>query len=376
MSRRNNGAAEAAAQAASEAARTLQARQQEVRQERSEPATEPKPEPQAERPEGHTPADRVEKLLKGRTHTQAYDEIVKKRGLDNEPEAAEPAKEEKPASEAAPTETITAAPAEVTTEAAPPVKTVRVKVDGEEFDAPEEEVNEAGGLKAYQIQRASENRLKKASEAAASARQSQEQTAKLLQDYAARLQAQQPEVPKVSDQQFIAAKLDAVRFGSQEESAAALQEVIQRLTPKPIDQQAVIAQATNQMRHDHAVAEFDKEFSDVAKNPMALRLAVALRSDRLAKLDRGTQVDWSGFYRTIGTEVRNAFGTRPSQPAQQTDKKTGNTSQPSEKEARKASITTIPTAAARAAAPEPEKELSPEEERKAAIAAMKKARGQ
>lgn len=374
MARRTEGAAEAAAQAASEAARTLQARQQETRQERSAPATEPKPEPQVERPEGHTSPERVEKLLKGRTHTQAYDEIVKKRGLDTEPEVVEPAKEEKPAAEAAPTETTTAAPAEVTTDAAPPVKTVRVKVDGEEFDAPEEEVNEAGGLKAFQIQRASENRLKKASEAAASARQAQEQTARLLQEYAARVQ--QPEVPKVSDQQFIAAKLDAVRFGTQEESAAALQEVIQRLTPKPIDQKAWIAQANNQFRHDQAVAEFDKEFSDVAKNPHALRLAVALRSDRLAKLERGAQVDWSGFYRTIGAEVRNAFGTRPSQPAQQTDKKTGNTSQPSEKEARKASITTIPTAAARAAAPEPEKELSPEEERKAAIAAMKKARGQ
>lgn len=364
MSRRSD--AEAAANAASEAARTLQARQQAVRQERAaEPAVEPAPE--QDTTVDRMEPERVEKLLKARPHVQSIEEIAAKRGMVDQEEPAPAPKAEEPAPA-----TVEQPALEAAAEPEAP-KTVKVKVDGEEFDVPEAEVTEAGGLKSYQMQKASENRLKKATEAANQARASQEQMAKLLQAHTA---SQQPQAPKQSDQEFIAAKLDAVRFGTPQESAQAFQEVIQRLTPKPLDQQAVIAQATNQMRHDQAVSQFDSEFADVSKNPMALKLAIALRGERLAALDKGAQVDWPTFYRTIGTDVRNAFGLRPSQPTKQTDTTAGTPSQPSEKEARKASIVNLPTASARAALPKEEKELSPEEERKAAISAMKKARGQ
>jgi hypothetical protein len=87
----------------------------------------------------------------------------------------------------------------------------------------------------------------------------------------------------------------------------------------------------------------------------------------------GQPIDWQKFYSTIAHEVRGAFG-RQSQPAAQPAAPTGgNPSQPvSEKEARKASITTLPTAAARATPPAEEKPETREE----SLNRMRKARGQ
>jgi hypothetical protein len=239
-------------------------------------------------------------------------------------------------------------------------------VDGEEFDAPAAEVEEAGGVRAYQIQRASENRLKRASEALAEAKRVQASIAQWA------VQHQQPQKPQETDEQFIASKIDIIRFGTPEEAAKAQLEIAQRLN-KPVDQNAIIDRAADKIRHDQAVAEFDREFVDISSNPLLLKLAVAMRSERIAQVNG--PIDWNSFYRTIGNEIRGVAG-KPSQ-APAAPATSGNPSQsPSEKEARKASIVNLPTAAARASLPEAEKQLSPEEARKEAILQMKKARGQ
>jgi len=247
-------------------------------------------------------------------------------------------------------------------------KTVRVKVDGEEFDAPAADVEEAGGVKSYQIQRASENRLAKANAALEESRKSQAQIAELLQK-----QAKANEKPEPTDDQYIQERIDKIRFGTPEESAVALREIIARGQQK-IDPQAITSQITSQIAHDSAVKQFDNEFADLAKNPILLSAVIAQRNSKLAQ-NKGQPIDWSTFYRTIGNEVRSAFG-RQSQPATETTKTTSTTSSSSDKEARKASIVNLPTAAARAELPKEEKELTPEEERKAWIADAKKARGQ
>lgn len=366
MRRSEKAAAEASA-AATEAARTLAARSHEARNEPKEVIEHATVVPEKTTPQVNP--DRVEKLLKARPHAQAWDEIISKRGLDAEDEPEEKKPEEvahavatEPAVETkAPEAPVVVAETPKAPEA--PVMTKQV-VDGEEFEVSQADIEEAGGAKAWRIAKANENRLKKTNDT----------LAQVKQMLAEGFKQQQPVVPQVSDKEFIASKLDTVRFGTPDEASAALAEILQRSQPKQQDAQAIIQQATNVMENRRAVEEFKKEFSDVVTNPMLNRLAIALEREYMAKLPTNQSVDWGNFYRRIGNEIRTVL-PRQSQPQATSTTTAGNPSQPS-KEERKASITTLPTSSARAEAPREEKELSPEEERKAWIAEQKKARGQ
>lgn len=365
MSRRGNGAAEAAAAAASEAARALQARQQELKQtEKPEPA----PEPEAKRDDA--PPRRELPARGNKVREAMFDEIRASRGEKEPKEEPAPEPKAEPKVEPQPENTTVAAnePTSEPVAAAPEVpeapKTVRVKVDGEEFDAPAEEVEDAGGVKAYQILKASENRLKKANDALAEIRRLQ----------AASAPKPEPEKPKEDITQFIASKMDIIRFGTPEEAAKAQIEISQRLAQPAVDPNQIISQAMAQIDHQAAVRKFDAENADLVTNPVILNAIVALRQTKMQKHQQeypGTPIDWGKFYSTIAHEVRGAFG-RQSQPAALPKATGGTPSQPaSEKEARKASITNLPTAAARAELPKEEKQESREE----SLNRMRKARG-
>jgi hypothetical protein len=377
MSRRNNDTAGRAAEQASEAARVLQARGQEKVAEA--------------RQQDEKPADRTMPLEKEREYKakpkpndEAREQIISSRpGYKEEAEKNKdtPKAEEKP-SDQPKAETKSEAPQEEPRAEVPPAqsepaaqpeapKTIKVKVDGEEFDVAAEEVEAAGGEKAYRIQRASENRLKKAAEALAEANKTKTQMTDLVT--ALLKQKHEPEKPKETDEQFIASKMDIVRFGTPQESAQAWVEIQQRLQPKPVDANALIEQATNKWRHDQAVQSFDKKYQDIVTNPIRLKAVVALRQEALERHRRenpNRPVDWDSFYDTIGTQVRSAFGGQsqaPSAPAATS----GTPSPTSEKEARKASIVNIPTAAAKAEAPKEDKP----ETREDILNGMRKARG-
>jgi hypothetical protein len=257
-----------------------------------------------------------------------------------------------------------------------PIKTVRVKVDGEEFDVPASDVEAAGGVSAYQQGRAAENRLRKQNESLAEVRKMQAQMAQMLEQA-------KPVAPQQTDQEFIEAQMNDLMFGTPEQKAKAWNAMTQRSIPR-VDPNAIAMQASANMRYDIASQQFANEFQDIASNPMLMRLARDLEKEQVASFVVNGQpdwqklsgVDWGLFKRTIGNQVRAAVG-RPSQPAPTQGTTPSQPSSQSEKEARKASITTLPTAAAaRAAPPQEEKELSPDEERKAWIAEQKKARGQ
>lgn len=367
MSRRDRQAmANRAAQAASEAGRTLQAQ----RSFQNEASSEPAPEPVDAAPDSNdNEGSFVQADPSKNPRNQAYEELVKLRNPD---QPAETAPETPP--EAAPVvqdvATVLDAPA---TEPEPPapVKTVRVKVDGEEFDAPEDEVNEAGGIKPYQMLKASENRLKKTNEALAEARQQQAAIAQFLQQQA---NAAAQQTPRKTPSEELQEKIDLIRYGSPEESAAALQSVLdgQRVDPNQITFQAISA-----IRQQDAENAFVQEFADVVHNPMLLKLIIAEKNERIAKAAQSRQpiTDWNHFYRSIGNEVRGAIG-RQSQPAAAAQAAAAptadHTSQVlSDKEARKASIVNLPTAAARAALPEADKP----ETRADVLNQMRKSRG-
>lgn len=384
MARRGSGAAEAAAAAASEAARVLQARGQEKASVRQEAPAEPAANEAPERPEpARVITPRNEPRRRSMEEVEQRD--LRTKGMDlpgiqpppePDPQAPDPVppKPEDILTGKAPDapEAVVAAPEAPAEPEKTEVKTVRVKVDGEESDVPLEEVEAYGGVRAYQIAKAQENRLKSTKEALEETRKVQAQVAEWVQ----KMQPQQQQKSAADQQQellkFIAEKIDVRRFGSPEEAAAAEIEIAKRLMPQ-VDQNEIRAQVTNQIRHDDAVQEFDRDFKDLVADPMILSWVVAERQKRLATV-KGS-VDWKSFYRTLGTEIRNRLG-RPSQSAPVPAATSGNTSQASsEKEARKASITNLPVAAARAELPKADKPETPDEARKNALNEMKRARG-
>lgn len=333
MSRKHRQFAGEAAEQASQAARVLQQRGQEVKAEQAQAPLEPRPETDAPRPEPRNEPRRLamQEIEDRHNAVQMQNSVV-----PEEPET-EPKVEPEPKTEVQPETKPEAAPE-------PQVKTVHVKVDGQEFDVPESEVEAAGGVNAYQRDKASENRLKKANETLADTRRLQMQMAQWAQQ-----QFKPPVVEAPTVAKLLQDNIDTIRWGTPEESSAAFQKVIEAASPK-VDPQAIAAYSVYKIQQENAKELFRKEFSDVVADPLVLKLAVVLENERLADLKKVGQMpaDWATFYRAIGNEARSVKG-RPSQPVVVS---TDSTSQPVDKEARKASIVNLPTAAARAALPE------------------------
>lgn len=328
----------------------------------------------AARAGGETPQQEQEPVIERRPsknpRNQALEEIVASRQPKEEPKAEEPKAEEPKAGEE-PQETPKEEPkAEVETpkiETPPTPKVVRVKVDGQEFDVPESEVEEAGGLRAYQKDRAAENRLKKANEALAQVRQLQMEAA----------QKAIPQQPQISDRDFIAQNLQRIREGTPEEGFYALQQIFGKFAPQT-DPNLIVNHTVSKVNQQSAIANFRKEYQDILAVPALADWAAYIENREIAKFPPNAMTDpnfvygfdWNKFYSGIGNHIRGAVG-RPSQPPapQQTVSPTSPTS---EKEARKASIVQLPTASARA---EPPKEPKPET-REDILNEMRKKRGQ
>lgn len=348
-----------------------------------EPSPEPAAEPQTETRRDDDVITRVQ--LKNEPRDRAYEELEernRRRAEEMTGEKAEPAPETTPdpppaAEPAAPApapEPVAAAPAP-----APAVEMVTVKVDGESFEAPKAEVEEAGGIRAYQTMRAADNRLKKANEALAATRQTQEYFANLARNI-----QQPPPPPEPTDDELI----QAIRFGTPQEASAALAKVSARGRGAQVNPTEIVMQSTAMANYNAAKRKFGTEFADITSNPIVKASADALENQRVRGFAQNGQVNWSNlanldfddFFRRIGNEVRGAFGQRQSQPASAPATPAAPTasppSQPSDKETRKLSIVNPPSAAARAALPEEDNPGTPEEQHRAAIAEAKKARGQ
>lgn len=378
MSRRSAGAAEAAASAASEAARVLQARQQEAKAE-ARPESSNELQESSSRLEPKTdkaPVD-LTSIRRGNPERQnVLNDIRKARG-----ETEAPKEEEKlevtpePAKVEAPAEVTAEAPAETPAEPVNPETPalVKVKVDGEEFEVSQADVDEAGGITAYQKQRAADNRLRKAQEALSEARTREAAILKLAE----RTAPVAPSQPQPTQAEFIRQKMDVIRFGSPEEGAAALQEII---SSNRVDPNAITAQAISAMMHQTAVSQFDKDYADVMKLPLGPDLVLALRNKRIqeAQAQQRPIVDWNEFYSSIGKEVRNALGRSSQLPgitqnaATTATLPTGNPSTVSDKVSKKETIVNPQTAAARAALPV---EDTKPESREQQLLRMRKSRG-
>ena len=359
---RERYAAEAAAEANQNAQVASQAPELSLEPADAVPQVQPKDDENTRPPLRNEPRRLAMAEIEARDlRTKGIQDVVTAPVPEAKPEAA--AKPETAPAVATPApESAPAAVAAETPASEPAVKTIKVKVDGQEFDVPQADVEAAGGVTAYQKDKAAENRLNKANQALAETRKTQANTLQWIQQNTSK-------EPVLTDDQFIASKIDTIRFGTPEESSAALREVLKRSNPA-IDQNAITQQAVTIMQRNQALDKFTKEFQDVVTNPVLLRAAVSIEAERMQQT--GPQTDWPKFYQTIGNEVRSVTG-RPSQPTMTPVVPTNDTTSqsPSDREARKASIVTIVPAAARAVLPT---ETKPET-REDTLNAMRKSRG-
>lgn len=264
--------------------------------------------------------------------------------------------------EAAATDPVAEATPEVATEPEPP-KMVTLTVDGESIQVAQTEVDAEGGVAAAQIKRAGEKRLKAAQDALAEARRTQ---AMMEQMFRQQVQAQTP--PQKTRQELIAEMMPKIQYGTPEEAAGALDQLLasQRVDPQQIQAQATQQAVFRVMQHN-AAAQFKKEFGDLMADPMLARFIAIEENERLSK---GIPQDFDQFYRSLGNDFRTKFG-RQNQPATGATTEDGKTSQPSAKEARKASIVNLPTTGSRATVSEEPKPKTREE----ILNEAKKARG-
>lgn len=307
------------------------------------------------------------------SRTMAYEQMMserKERAENTVHEQPRPEPEKPAAPEPEPVATATATAAEPTATAAAPEpaaeapaapEMVEVKIDGEVRQVPKQEVEDHGGVRAYQIIKAQEKRLQEVNRYASQMNQ-------MLHQFQQMQQPPQPQPKKPNE--LLREAVAKIQLGTQEEAEKALAEVINAFVPDRRAMQAenwLLTQVTN------AENKFMAENPDLVSNETLKQLVISEKQRRLTELTAQKRLpeDWNAFYTSIATDLRQALGRPPiatpaSQPASQP------TSGLAEKSARKADIVALPTAATRAAAPEAEKPLTRDE----ILARARKARGQ
>jgi len=309
--------------------------------------------------------------------TMAYDQIMSERkeraentvheAPRDEPAVSteKPARQPEPQSQQVEAPQATEAPATTVAQVAEP-ETVEVKIDGQVSKVPKAEVEDYGGVKAYQIIKAQEKRLAEANRYANDLGTMFRQLQQAMQ---------KPAQPQPKPEEIVRDAITKIQFGAPEEAQAAFAQAIQALVPRQPDSQAVAMQAYLLTQVTDAENRFIEANKDLVDNQMIRQIVVNEKNRRLAEYQRQKRLpeNWNAFYNSIATDVRAALGRPPiatahvpQQPASQS------TNGLAEKEARKASIVALPTAATRAAAPEAEKPLTRDD----ILAKARKARGQ
>lgn len=249
------------------------------------------------------------------------------------PETSEPKSEEEPKEELD----------KEVTEEEPKPEFLTVKIDGEEKQVLKTEVDEAGGLRAYQMEQAAAKRLQ---EAKSILKEIQEAKQKLLPS-----EEQKPKDAARMDPVELARTL---QIGSPEEAAEAVRLLQNQFKMEP---QQITRMLDERIDFKSAVKEFETEFKDIFSDPYLMTIATTMENN--SRRD-GDVRSYRDLYKEIGTNLRK-WKDGMSRPATQEDKK-----------AKKATVTNLPAANARQV-PEPEEK---EETTEDILNAMRKIRGQ
>jgi hypothetical protein len=213
--------------------------------------------------------------------------------IEAEIEAPQPEIEAQPVSqpEAPQGEPEVETPALVPTEPAAP-QLVKAKVDAVEYDVPQEEIEKAGSVAQWQLQKATQNRLKELNE--------------IIKAAKAQTQLPPQAQPQQNHDAELLQQLETLRYGEPDQAVQLLKSL--KAPPQvPLDQ---ITEATvRRVEWDTAVKEFMKENGDLLQDPDLQVIAVA--RENLLKQHMQQTKQWpdiARFYKDLGTDLRTKFG--------------------------------------------------------------------
>lgn len=231
----------------------------------------------------------------------------------------------------------------------------RVKVDGEEFDVPEDDL-----VASYQKQATATRRLQEADRILADARAQAAQIAQQVKPL-------EPEVPPADRKQKIQQYHDAMLTGDMETAANLFDEVMNTGRPeRPIpDVNAIIQQATpvikQQLSNESALERFKTDYKDVMDDPDLLALA-----DFKLRQFEAEGKPYADALISAGNAVREKFKL----PTPSSDTANQPTTTRAEKLEKKGGIVNFPIANSKASS-----QVEREQTNSEYVAEMRKARG-
>lgn len=273
------------------------------------------------------PRDAAMEQIAGNVEEQKKEEFAELVPEGEEPEKeAEPEKEPEQAKEP---EADAEKKAEPEKEPEPEERLITLKVDGKEIQVPESKIYEAG-RRTLQKEVAADKRL--------------EEATRLLREAEAR--TKQPSTTDVAQQQqYDAATLaQALSSGDPQLAALAVEELMKggRQAIQPADIFNYVQQFTAQEIEARTAQEkFVTDYADIVQDPFLLQLAVNLEDQRLARVAAGVEpvIPLGEAFKTHGETIRKWKGTQAPNTL-------------ADKQERKATVQTLPSAKAKAPAPE------------------------
>jgi len=271
-------------------------------------------------------------------------------------EAEEERKKAEAAAGSGETQAPVGAPAET------PKAKVKIKVDGQELEVDEEAVREAG-IKALQKQSAADKRLE---ESARLKKEAEAEARRILED--AKKQANQDVPPppdkgaaaveKLTDDRFIEA-VKKIQYGSETEASQALKGLISEAAKAGKPAELTLSEVGEYLEFREATTWAHDEFKDILGDP---KLKTLFSQEEKRIRAAGDMRPYREVYEDIGKGLREWLKEKSPTPP----------SKDLTRHERKASVVTIPTAAARQPAPTQPKEPSASE----VVDRMRKARHQ
>ena len=229
--------------------------------------------------------------------------------------------------------------AEETETAEPAEELVTLKIDGQEQKVPRSKVEEYG-IRAMQKELAADRKL--------------EEATRLLNEAKAKFAQPSQDVVQQQPSNDAAELAKALQYGTEDDAVQAIKALQGRNMATP-DQIAMMVD--ERVKFQNAVEWFQSEYSEINQDPYLQQIAVNAEAQKRAQ---GDQRPFKELYKEIGDEIM-AWRAKIAPPKALADK-----------QARKASVQTIPSASVRQTPSEPEKPESASD----VVEQMRRARGQ
>jgi len=207
--------------------------------------------------------------------------------------------------------------------------TITIKVDGVETQVSKQEVDDAGGVRAYQTNAAADRRLEEAKEILANAKK------EVTTPGDAPSTTKSTGSEEVS-QEDLAVVVNAMQFGTEEEGTKALSDLVKAIKGNQSssnDTADVAALVNSQLDYNKAMQKFETDHPDIFSNKRLMQMAQQIDNEQI---DSGDTRPYSERYVDIGKELSGFVSAKDAETAEK------NTESNQKRKSKKESVDTSP----------------------------------